>query len=263
MAGGPWIDANGGMAQTGGQSRVALDSHVGWDFRVSNQTRWDVGPFVGYTQIIQPDNTLRPDDARIMWAGVQLSLGAKERVRELPMPNREQPPPPVPDRDGFATVEDYCPPPDEDGAVPEGCPGPEVKLVGDRIVLDDIIHFEFGSPKIRRSSTELVRRVAEFIMDSQDILEVSIEGHADARGTEEFNLHLSEQRAESTREMLVGFGVDEDHLRVIGHGKSHLKIPTQRPEVRNRRVEFIVSRMREVKVYPPPPAVAAIQRGDQ
>jgi outer membrane protein OmpA-like peptidoglycan-associated protein len=261
ITGGPWIDANGGLAQTGSESRVAVDSHLGWDFRVARDTRWDLGPFVGYTQIIQPSSALRPDDARIVWAGLQLSLGARERVRELPPPKQEQPEPPLRDRDGFVEVQDYCPPADEDGAVPAGCPAPEVKLVGDRIVIDDVIHFEFGSPRIRRKSTTLVHRVAQFIADHTDIVEISIEGHADARGTEEFNQRLSEQRAESTRAMLVQFGVPEASLRVVGHGKSHLKIPTPLPEERNRRVEFIVVRTREASGPPAPPRVAIGKRG--
>jgi outer membrane protein OmpA-like peptidoglycan-associated protein len=136
-----------------------------------------------------------------------------------------------------------------------------VKLVGDRIVIDDVIHFEFGSPRIRRQSTTLVHRVAQFIADRTEILEISIEGHADARGTEEFNQRLSEQRAESTRAMLVQFGVPEASLRVVGHGKSHLKIPTPLPEERNRRVEFIVVRTREASGPPAPPKVAIEKRG--
>src|SRR5207253_2037949 len=33
MVAGPWIDANGGIAQTGGETRIAVDTHLGWDFR--------------------------------------------------------------------------------------------------------------------------------------------------------------------------------------------------------------------------------------
>ena len=262
---GPWIDANGGLAQTGSEGRVAVDAHLGWDFRIAKKSRWDVGPFIGFTQIMQSDIEFRPDDAHIAWAGVQLSIGASEKPLPAPLPNREQPEPPPRDRDrdGLAEVEDICPPLDDDGMAPEGCPSPEVKLVGDRLVLDDVIHFEFNSPRIRRLSTGLVRKVAEFINTNPGILEVSIEGHADARGTEEYNQKLSEERAESTRTMLVGFGVEEPRLRVIGHGKSHLKVPTLHADERNRRVEFIVSRSAEAAGPPPPasPRVAFGKRG--
>lgn len=264
---GPWIDANGGLAQTGNLSRLAVDAHIGWDFRVSDKTRWDVGPFIGFTQIMQPDVAFRPDDAHIAWAGIQLSLGAREKLRAVPPPPRdEQPAPPVPDNDGVAEVEDMCPPLDADGEVPDGCPGHVVKLENDRIVLDDVIHFAFNSPVIRRVSTGLVHKVAQLILDTPDIIDISIEGHADARGSDEYNQKLSEERGESTRAMLVQFGVDGARLHVVGHGKSQLLVATQLADVRNRRVEFIVVRSHEVAKPSPAPSstsVASANRGQQ
>ena len=240
--GGLWIDANGGFAQTGPSPRIAVDTHVGWDFRVSRASRWDVGPFVGFTQIMQPDATFRPDDAHVLWAGIQMNLGASEKRRAAPPPQQENPQPLVRDFDGVAQVEDVCPAAPEEGAIPEGCPGANAELVGDKIVLDDVIHFEFDSPRIRSRSFPLVRKVASVIKDNPSILEVSIEGHADARGTEAYNQRLSEGRAASTRALLVQFGVDEDRLRAIGFGKSHLKVATPHADSRNRRVEFTVTR---------------------
>lgn len=259
---GPWIDANGGVAQTGSLSRLAVDAHVGWDFRVSEKTRWDVGPFIGFTQIMQPDVAFRPDDAHIAWAGIQLSLGASERPRATPPPARdEQPAPVVRDVDGVAEVQDVCPPIDADGEVPDGCPGHVVKLENDRLVLDDVIHFAFNSPVIRRMSTGLVHKVAQVIIETPDIVEVSIEGHADARGTEEYNQKLSEERGESTRAMLVQFGVDAARLHVVGHGKSQLLVATPLADVRNRRVEFIVVRSHEVAGPPPAPSPSKVASG--
>jgi len=261
---GPWIDANGGVVQTGANGRVAIDTHIGWDFRVSRESRWDVGPFVGYTQILQSESALRTDDARIAWVGLAISLGAPERPKGSapPEPMMGKPTPP-PDRDGAVEAFDACPPRGPIGTVPEGCPTDEVRIVDDRLVIDDIIHFEFDSPRIRPESEGLVRRVAQFIVDHADIQDVSIEGHADAKGTEAYNQRLSEARAESTRAMLVRFGVDAGHLRVQGHGKSHLVVPTPKPDERNRRVEFIVSRPgRPVASSPSPtPKVASGKRG--
>lgn len=254
---GPWIDANGGLAQTGSEGRVAVDAHLGWDFRISEKTRWDVGPFIGLTQIMQSELSFRPDDARIAWAGIQLSIGASDKRPPVVVPSDAGPEPAgVRDRDGAAQVEDVCPPPDEYGITRDGCPGPEVKLVGDRIVIDDVIHFEFDSPRIRTKSTGLVRKVAGFIVENPDILELSIEGHADARGTEHYNQRLSEERAASTRAMLVRFGVDESRLHVVGFGKSKPLVATPLPDVRNRRVEFIVVRARDSAGPPISPTAA-------
>jgi len=262
---GPWIDANCGVAQTGNAPHVAVDAHVGWDFRVARDTRWDAGPFVGFTQILQSDSALRPDDARILWAGIVVSLGAQEKPRAAPEPTLgRQPDPPVTDQDGVAEVYDVCARDDGEGTPPPGCPASEIKVVGDRIELEDVIHFEYDSARIHRESRGLVRRVASFITANPSIIEVSIEGHADARGTEDYNQHLSEERAASTRAMLVEFGVEEPRLRVVGHGKSRLRVPTLLADPRNRRVEFIVSRSPDVTPSPSrSPAAASGKRGQR
>lgn len=260
---GPWLDANGGVAQTGNLVRPVFDAHVGWDVRLSEDSRWDAGPFVGYTQIVQPSDALRGNDARVLWAGLSVSLGAPPRPAPVPKTVEPVPPPlppPIPDHDGFADASDACPGDDEPLADGEDCAG-EVRIVEDRIVLDDVILFDFDSPRIRRRSERLVRKVAQVILAEPDVQGVSIEGHADAVGSEAYNQKLSVARAESTLRMLVRFGVPSSELGVVGHGKEHLKVQTARPLEANRRVEFIVSRKREV-VQERTASHAALQRGE-
>jgi OOP family OmpA-OmpF porin len=233
---GPWIDANGGIAQTGDLSRPAFDSHIGWDFRVSQTSNWDVGPFIGYTQIVQPNDTLRTNDARIAWVGIQISLGAREKARPTPTPAE-----PASDRDGDLEAFDSCP--------AEGCRPAAIQIVQDadqqeRLQLDDLIHFDYDRARIRPQSQSLVRSLARFINDHPEIVEISIEGHADAMGSEEYNQQLSEARAASTREMLIRYGADGSRLTVVGHGKSHPRVATEKADPRNRRVEFYVKRQR-------------------
>ncbi len=99
---GPWIDVNAGYAHTGSLSRGGIDTHIGWDFRIGaapDGGRWDIGPFVGYTQILQPGDTLRPDDAHVLGIGVQVSLGAPFEVKARG--DR--------DNDGVFDDEDACP----------------------------------------------------------------------------------------------------------------------------------------------------------
>jgi OOP family OmpA-OmpF porin len=249
---GPWIDANAGVAQTGNLVRPVFDAHLGWDIRLSSRSRWDAGPFVGYTQIVQPSDDLRSTDARVLWAGLSVSLGAPARRDPAPAtiePTPEPPPPPptVPDRDGFAEATDLCPGEDEPAPDDESCVG-EVRIVSDRIVLGDVILFDFDSPQIRRQSERLVHKVAKVILETPDIQSVSIEGHADAIGTELYNKILSFARAESTRRMLISFGVPAERLLLVGHGKGHLKVQTERAHEGNRRVELVVLRKREVAV---------------
>jgi outer membrane protein OmpA-like peptidoglycan-associated protein len=72
---GLWLDANVGAAVTGTLLRPTFDAHLGYDVRVG-RGRFDLGPFVGYEQIVQPDDTLRPEDAHIVLAGLHAALGA-------------------------------------------------------------------------------------------------------------------------------------------------------------------------------------------
>jgi outer membrane protein OmpA-like peptidoglycan-associated protein len=247
---GPWMDGNVGVAQTGQNTRPTFDAHIGWDFRVSSTSRLDIGPFLGYTQILQPNSAMREDDARVLSAGLSISIGAKERARPAqPVgPENKQPEPPPPpafeaDHDKLAEAVDVCP----DGEAPssdEGCGG-EIRVFENRILLDDVVHFEFDSAKIRARSFRLVRRVARFLKEHDDIVDVSIEGHADEIGSEAYNQKLSEDRANSMRELLALNGVERSRLRVVAHGKSHPKIVTLKPEFENRRVELFVTRTRE------------------
>ncbi|MEP6827942.1 MAG: OmpA family protein, partial [Aestuariivirga sp.] len=64
-----------------------------------------------------------------------------------------------------------------------------------------------------------------------------IEGHTDAAGSDEYNLNLSELRAESVKNMMTTYYViPAENLRTVGLGERFLKIPTSDPEPENRRV---------------------------
>jgi outer membrane protein OmpA-like peptidoglycan-associated protein len=70
--------------------------------------------------------------------------------------------------------------------------------------------------------------------------EIVIEGHADARGSDELNKKLSEQRAQSVVKYLVGaYGVESKSLTPMGLGKEHLKDPSKPDSIVNRRVELV------------------------
>ena len=240
---GPWMSLGGGMARTGDMMRPAADAQLGWAFRASKDARLDVGPFLGYTHVVQPNDALRGDDARIAMAGIAISFGASEKPRAAAPAPVEAPPPsaPLADRDGDLEVVDACP--DGEAATDaNGCNVGAVVLLADRIQLDDLIHFEFGSARVRSQSHRLVKKVAELISAHPEIVEVSIEGHADAIGTDEFNRQLSVERAATTRRLLVQFGADPARINVVGHGKSRLRFASQRADERNRRVEFWVKR---------------------
>lgn len=270
---GLWLDVGGGFARTGSLDRPAVETHVGYDFRLSRDSRWDLGPFVGFTQIVQPDDALRPEDARIGWLGLAFGWGRADPAGPAPRPverdqvvaaepAREEPPPPpevvaIADRDGDGVpdAEDACP--DVPGVASSdpsatGCPTPVegVRVEGDRIVLDDLIHFDNDSPRVRHVSWAIVRRVADLMSSNPDILEIDIEGHADFVGTTEHNQRLSFERAEAVRRLLVQFGVDGKRITTRGYGKQRPRVQGFGEEQRrvNRRVEFTITKSRPARV---------------
>ncbi len=174
------------------------------------------------------------------------------------------------DRDGFED-EDGCPEPDNDGdgiidlkdlcpnepeivngiADNDGCPDAEsVRVVGDKIELDQKIHFWTNSHVIRGMSYPVLDKLARFLVEHAEYVKVDIEGHADRRGDEEFNLDLSRRRARSILEFLAKRGVDESRLASEGFGSSRPLVDADNEGAwfMNRRVEFVVTRNRQVKV---------------
>ena len=72
---------------------------------------------------------------------------------------------------------------------------------------------------------------------------ILIEGHADSRGTNEYNLALAERRAASVRDYLTSLGLSADRMNVVSKGEE-MPLCTEDNEAcheRNRRVHFIIT----------------------
>jgi len=135
-----------------------------------------------------------------------------------------------------------------------GCPpskGP-ARVEGDRILLDDVIHFETDDPRVHHASWPLVKKVADLINENPDIHEVHILGHADRTGTEEHNEMLSRARAESVKRLLIHFGVDPSRLTTEAFGDTKPREPGWDAEAlaANRRVEFIITKTKSTEAKP-------------
>jgi outer membrane protein OmpA-like peptidoglycan-associated protein len=157
-------------------------------------------------------------------------------------------PDPDNDADGILDVNDLCPfePETVNGyADNDGCPDEEqVRVVGDKIVLDDRVHFFVNSAVIRQISYPLLRRLAKLVGEHPEYTHISVEGHADERGPEDFNRKLSEERARSVLEFMVKQGIARDRLSSQGFGASKPLVDKSNEYawLLNRRVEFTVTR---------------------
>ncbi|MFQ6022477.1 MAG: peptidoglycan-associated lipoprotein Pal [Acidiferrobacterales bacterium] len=102
------------------------------------------------------------------------------------------------------------------------------------------VHFEFDSSSIDGEARAIVEAHAAYLAANPDVI-ISLEGHADERGTREYNLALGERRGNSVERMLRVLGVTSERLNTVsygeerplalGHGESSWRL--------NRRVEFI------------------------
>ena len=132
-----------------------------------------------------------------------------------------------------------------------GCPaaGDQVRVVEDHIEYDDVILFDTDSPHVHHASWPILEKLAKFINANPDIQEVDITGHADERGTEAHNLQLSKFRAEAVKYLLVHFGVDDKRITTAGLGFSRPRAQghTEADWKQNRRVEFIITKVRNVQ----------------
>ena len=161
-------------------------------------------------------------------------------------------PDPDNDQDGIPDAQDLCPNEPEtknNYADHDGCPDEEqVRVVGDKIVLDDRVHFRTNSHVIRPVSYPLLERLAKLIRDNPTYVHIDIEGHADERGPEWFNQKLSEDRAKAVLDFLVKQGVDSKRLSSKGFGTTRplVEKSSEHAWLMNRRVEFRVTRESKV-----------------
>lgn len=101
------------------------------------------------------------------------------------------------------------------------------------------IYFAFDRYDLDDSGKSLLRVKADILMQYPEI-SVKIEGHCDARGTEEYNLALGERRAKAAYDYLIMLGVDPAQLSMVSYGKLYPALDGNGEEAwsKNRRDEF-------------------------
>jgi peptidoglycan-associated lipoprotein len=84
--------------------------------------------------------------------------------------------------------------------------------------IGDRIFFDTDSSSIRADAQQTLARQAQWL-NKYSQYRIVIEGHADERGTREYNLALGARRAAATRDFLVAKGVSSSRLKTISYGK--------------------------------------------
>ena len=82
----------------------------------------------------------------------------------------------------------------------------------------DRVFFATNKSSLTTKSRDTLRKQATFLRKNKS-LNVTIEGHADERGTREYNLALGERRANAAKDYLMTYGISGKRISVISYGK--------------------------------------------
>ncbi len=107
-------------------------------------------------------------------------------------------------------------------------------------MLNGVFYFDFDQAIVKRAGHEELDKHAK-VLASDRYLRVRLEGHADERGTREYNLALGERRANAVRAYLVAQGASRSQIEVISYGeeKPANSGHSESAWAQNRRVEIV------------------------
>jgi outer membrane protein OmpA-like peptidoglycan-associated protein len=240
-----YVSLNIGAAITGDLLRPFARAVLGAEWALTSQ--FNLGPALGLDLVTQSDGMFYSTDAIYAWAGVGLSFRASRSapVRRRIVEKPEPPPPPASEPEPELEPEPL--------QVHEPLPPPSAAIAA---LLDDAVQvsrtellapvlFDYDSATLQPNGIAMLHEVARHLnLERKDIQLLAVIAYADARGSPEYNLTLSQRRAEQVRQWLVEHGVDRARLTVEAHGAGEpVEVgDDETNHQQNRRVVFRVLR---------------------
>ncbi|MBK1667770.1 peptidoglycan-associated lipoprotein [Rhodovibrio sodomensis] len=117
-------------------------------------------------------------------------------------------------------------------------PGTQEHLV---VNVGDRVFFGFDEYQLSSEAQATVEKLAAWLKQHPS-KQVTIEGHADERGTREYNLALGAQRANAVRDYLIVMGIDPNRVETVSFGEERPAVPGSNEDAwaQNRRAVFVV-----------------------
>jgi outer membrane protein OmpA-like peptidoglycan-associated protein len=278
---GPWVELGAGLGLTGGLARAVGEAAVGWNFRALGVTfgpslRYahvvqptneldssDAQIVLAGLEIVLHDAHDRqpPPSTTQPVPSVELAKIMDRDGDGIPDELDKCPDQPE-DKDGFED-EDGCPDPDNDkDGIPDtadacpnepetvngfqdedGCPDSAPIVVKEnRILLTEHVLFDTNRARVNAEGRPSLAAVLNLWKQHPEWDYLVVDGYADHRGPDGFNLWLSHLRAERAIKVLVEMGFPAEKLRIRAFGHRQLRIPGDDEEAdrQNRRVEFVI-----------------------
>ena len=182
-------------------------------------------------------DTPTPDDPE---GGSDITLTGRAGLSLMLRTSRPTPPPPPPP----VVVEPPPPPPPAPTPAPPPPPppppAPADRTAEVRSIVQEMIYFDFDQSDLRpEAQAALDRKIPLF--NANPSMRIRITGHADERGSDEYNLALGQRRAAAAKQYLVARGVAEDRIEITTAGEERPAVPnatTEAEHQQNRRDEF-------------------------
>ena len=109
-------------------------------------------------------------------------------------------------------------------------------------IMSEDVYFDFDRSELTEKAKELLAQVGELLI-KEERFTITIEGHTDARGTEDYNFTLGAKRAMKVKEFLAAYGIDSKRMESVSYGKEAPKVEgaTEEAYSQNRRANFRVN----------------------
>lgn len=125
----------------------------------------------------------------------------------------------------------------------DGCPDRGRVVVTDtKIEILDKVYFEYNKATIKSQSFPILDAIVATLEGNPGIALIEIQGHTDDRGSDSYNLELSDKRAASVRTYVTDHGIEASRIQSQGYGETQ-PLDTKSNEAawaKNRRVEFLI-----------------------
>ena len=113
----------------------------------------------------------------------------------------------------------------------------------DEVVLNDVF-FEFDKSNITKEGAFELDKLVEALKARPEMV-IMVKGHTDSRGSDQYNMNLSNRRAKSTVQYVISRGINKARISGQGYGESQPKVPcgddcTEEQHAQNRRSEFLI-----------------------
>lgn len=109
-------------------------------------------------------------------------------------------------------------------------------------LMSDDVYFDFDRSELTEKAKEILAQVGDILLKEPRFV-IVVEGHTDARGTEDYNMTLGSKRAMKVKEFLSAYGVEGDRMETVSFGKEKPKVAGESEEAyaQNRRANFKVN----------------------